>query len=121
MIADILVSVEAIIFRWLYLIYLRLSLISLIVFSNVGSGSNFSDSYMLFILSGSKLSSKDVVILVISNCDGILKGIYLITSVDSDRCGVFELRVTNYSSISFDSCFYCFVTSVNRFSGCSKI
>ena len=60
--------VEVILFRWLYLI-------SLIVFSNVGPGSNFATSILLFILSGSKLSSKDVVILEIRKCDGTLTDI----------------------------------------------
>ena len=45
------------------------------VFSNVGYGSNVSSSNLLLILSWSKFLSKDVVILVISNFDGILTGI----------------------------------------------
>ena len=38
-----------------------LALISLKVFSNLGSGSIFSDSKLLLIQSGSKFSSKDVI------------------------------------------------------------
>ena len=54
MIADLLLAVEAILFRWLYLI-------SLVVLSNIGSGSNFSTSKLLFVLSRSRFSSKDVI------------------------------------------------------------
>ena len=53
-ISDRILAAEAIISRWL-------SLISLIVFSDVGSGSNFYASNLLFILSGSKFSSKGVI------------------------------------------------------------
>ena len=53
-IADGLVAAEVMLFR-------LLSLISLIVFSNVGSGSNFATSILLLIQSGSKLSSKDMI------------------------------------------------------------
>ena len=97
-IADIFMAEEAILLRWL-------SLIPLTVYSNVGPGSNFATSMMLFILSRSKLSSKDVVILEISNCDIILTDISLITSVASERHDVFELRVISSSSICFD--FFC--------------
>ena len=63
----------------------------------------FSTSIMLFILSGSKNSSKDVVILKIRTCDGSLTDISLSTSVASERNGVFDFRVTSSSSIYFDS------------------
>ena len=49
----------------------------------------FAASNLLFILSGSKFLSKDAVILVIRNCDGIFEHILLITSVAYDRQGVF--------------------------------
>ena len=80
-----------------------LFLISLIVFSNFGSGSNFAASKLLFILSGSKFLSKNIVIIVIINCDESLNDISLINSVASERHGVFELRVTSYSSICYNS------------------
>ena len=53
-IADKLISMEVILFQ-------ILALVSLIVFSNVVSGSNFPVSNLLFILSGSKLLSKDLI------------------------------------------------------------
>ena len=55
----------------------------------------------LFILSGSKLLSKDVVISEIWNCDGIFTDVSLVTSVASERHSVFELIVTSSSSIYF--------------------
>ena len=112
-IADIFMVVEAILFR-------LLSLISLIVFSNVVSGSYFSTSILMFILGGSKLSSKDVVILEIRSCDWILTDISLITSVASKRNNVSELRVTNSYSICFGYLCYCSMKSINPSSGCSK-
>ena len=54
MISDTFMSMEVILFK-------LSSLISLIVFSNVGSGSNFSASKLLLIQSESKSSSKDVI------------------------------------------------------------
>ena len=81
MIADTFMSMEVILFKLLHLILL-------IVFSNVGSGSIFSYSKLLFILSGSKLVSKDVVILKIRNCDGRSTDISLINSVAPERHGV---------------------------------
>ena len=64
---------------------------------------------------------KDVVILEILNCDGILTDISLITSVYSDRHGSFEMRVTSFSPICFNSwcCFY--IKSINASSGSLKI
>ena len=53
-IADTIMSMEVTIFK-------ELPSISLIVFSNVGSGSNFSTSKILLIQSGSKFSSKDLI------------------------------------------------------------
>ena len=53
-IADRFMEAEVIIFRWLYLI-------SLIIFSNVSSGSNFSTSILLFILICYKFSSNKVI------------------------------------------------------------
>ena len=94
LIYDIFMVAEAIIFRWL-------SLISLILFYNVVPGTNFSTLILLFILSGSKFLSNDVVILEIRNFYGSLIDISLITSVASDRNGVSELRVTSSSSIYF--------------------
>ena len=67
-IADRFMAMEVILFK-------LLNLISWMVFSNVGYGSNVSSSNLLLILSWSKFLSKDVVILVISNFDGILTGI----------------------------------------------
>ena len=92
---------EVILFKWLYLI-------SLIFFSNVGSGSNFAASIMLFILTYSKFSSKDASILEICfsctmNCDGNMIDIQLIISVSSESHSVYELRGTNSYSIYFDS------------------
>ena len=43
------------------ILFKGLSLISLIVFSNVGYGSDFAASRLLFIQSGSKFSSNDVI------------------------------------------------------------
>ena len=68
-----------------------------------GPDSILLTSITLFIISGSKLLSMDVVILEIRNCDGSLTDISLITSAASDRNGVSEVRVTSYSSICFDS------------------
>ena len=113
-IADGFVAAEAILLRWLFLI-------SIIFFSNVDSGSNFSASKLLFIQSWSKFLSKDVVILLIRNCDGSLTDISLITSVVSERHDFFELIVTSYSSIHFDSWCCCSMKSTNYSSGCSKI
>ena len=48
-IADTFISMEVILFK-------LSALISLIVFSNIGSGSKFDTSIMMFILSCSKLS-----------------------------------------------------------------
>ena len=107
------VAAEAILFRWL-------SLISLIVFSNVGSGSIFSASKMFFILSWSKLLSKDVVIVVIGHCDGSLTGIPLIDSVSSERHSVFELILTSSSSICYDSWCCCSMKSIIFSSGSSN-
>ena len=59
--------------------------------------------------------------LVIRNCDGSLTDIPLITLVDSDRQGVFELRVISSSSIYFDSWCCCSMKSINSSSDCSKI
>ena len=90
-------------------------------FSNVGSGSNFSASIMVFILCWSKLLSKDAGILKIRHCDVSLTDISFITSVAYYRHGVSELRVTNYSSICFDY-WCCFsMTFINYSSGFSKI
>ena len=41
--------------------------------------------------------------LEIRNCDIILNDILIIPSVVSESHGVFELRVTSYSSICFDA------------------
>ena len=82
MIADIFMSEEARSFR-------LLSLILLIVFSNVGPGSNFATPILMFVISGSKFSSKHVKILEIGHCGGSLTDISLITSVASERHGVF--------------------------------
>ena len=79
-----------------------LSLILLMVFSNVGSGSNFSTSIFVFILRWSKFSSKDAGILEINNCGGSLTGILFITSVASERHFVFsweEQVIFQYISI----------------------
>ena len=54
MIADTFVLMEVILFK-------LLALISLKVFSNVGSGSNFAALKMLLIQSGSRFLSKDVI------------------------------------------------------------
>ena len=51
---DASMSMEVILFK-------LLDLISLIVFSNVGSGSNFATSILLFILSCSKFASNNVI------------------------------------------------------------
>ena len=110
-IADRFMVVEVILFRWL-------SLISLIVFSNVGPGSNFATLILLFILSGSKFSSKDVVILEIRNCYGRLTDISLITLVASKRHGVFELGITISSSICFSYWCCCSMNSINSSSVC---
>ena len=80
--ADRFMVMEVILFK-------LLSLISLMVISKVGSGSNFSASIMLFILIWSKLSSKDTILLKIffsctRNCDGSLTNISLIASVASE-------------------------------------
>ena len=53
-IADTLISMEVILFKWW-------ALISLIIFSNIGSGSDFAAIKLLLIQSGSKFSSKDVL------------------------------------------------------------
>ena len=66
----------------------------------------FSASKLLFIQSWSKFLSKDVVILLISNCDGSLTDISLITSVVSERHDFFELIVTILFSIySYENLF----------------
>ena len=106
----IFMIMEVIPFKWL-------ALISLIVFSNVGSGSNFTASKLLFILSWSKLLSKDVVTLVISNFYGSLADISLITLVASERHSVFELGLTT-SSICHDSWSCCYMKSAYSSSGC---
>ena len=107
-ISDTFMAVEAIIFRWLYLI-------SLIDISNVVPGSSFATPILLFVLSRSKFLSKDVVILDTSNFDGSLTHISLITSVASERHVVFELRVTCSSTIFFGSwcCWYIFLVVRN--------
>ena len=71
-------------------------------FSNVGPGWNIATLILLFILSGSKFLSWDVLILEIRNCEGILTDISLINSVSYERHGVFELMVTISSSMIFD-------------------
>ena len=91
-ISDGFVVAEAILFRWL-------SLISLVVFSNVGSGSIFFCFKAVVHTKLIKVLVKWCSALVISNCDGSLTGILLITSLSSDRNGVFDLIVTSYSSI----------------------
>ena len=55
------------------------------------------------------------------NCDEILTDISFITSVASDRYGVFELLVISSSSICYDSWLCCSMKSINSSSGCSKI
>ena len=112
-IADEFVAAAAIPFIWLFFI-------SLIVFSNVGSGSNFAASKLLFALIWSNFLSKGVVILVISNFDGSLTNISLIISVASERHGVFYLRVTSSSSIFSDSWCCCYIKSIHSSSRCSK-
>ena len=79
---DASMSMEVILFKLLYLI-------SLIVFSNIGSGSNFAALKLLLIQRGSKFSSKDVVILLMWNWDGSLTDISFITSASSKIYGVF--------------------------------
>ena len=69
---------------------------------NVGPGSNFATSIMLFILRGSKLLSKDAGILKIRHCDVSLTDISFITSVTSERHSVFDVRVTSSSSIYYN-------------------
>ena len=108
------------------IIFKLLALISSIVFSNFGSGSIFAASVLLFILSCSKLSSKDAGILEIcfsctSNCYGKLTGISLITSVDYERHSVSELIGASYFSICLYSLCCCSVKSINSFSFCSII
>ena len=78
----------------------------------------FAASKLLFILNWSKLMSKDVVILLIRNCDGILAGISSITSVASER-NVF--RVNSSSLICSDYWCCCSVKFINYSSSCSKI
>ena len=65
MIADTLMSTEMIIFK-------RLALISLIVFSNVSFGSNFAASKLLLIQSGPNVSSKDMIAYVSIAAEAIL-------------------------------------------------
>ena len=81
----------------------RLALVFLIVFSNVGSGSNFAASVLLFVLSRSKFLSKDSGTLETINCNLILTHISLIDSVAYERYGGFKLRGYSYSSICLDS------------------
>ena len=110
---DRFMTAEKIIFGWLYLILI-------IVLSNVGLGFNFSSSNMLFILRISKWFPDDVLNIVIQHCDVILTYILLITSVASEKHGIFELIVTSSYSIYFNSWCCCYITSKNVSSGCSK-
>ena len=50
-----------------------------------------------------KIIVKDLVILVVTNCGRRLNDISLITSVYYERQGIFELIITSYSLIFFDS------------------
>ena len=104
-ISDISMAMDVIPLKIFYLIYL-------IVFSNIGSGSKFSASILLFILSCSKFSSKDSRILEICfsctrNFDGSLTDISVTTSVDSARHSIYESIGTSYFSICFNSWFCC--------------
>ena len=53
-------------------LFIWLALISLIVFSNVVSGSNVAASKLLFILTGSKFSSKYVIANILMAAETIL-------------------------------------------------
>ena len=108
------------------ILFKLLALISSIVFSNFGLGSNFAASILLFISIYSKFSSKYVGILEIhfsctSNCDGNLTDISLCTSVDSERHSLSELIVTSYFSICVGSLCCCSMKYINSSYGCSKL
>ena len=93
-------------------------LISILVFSKICSGLNFSASIMLFILSCSKLLSKDARILEIwfsctRNFDGSFSDISLITSVVSEWRDIYEFRSTSEFLICFNFWFCCSMRSIN--------